>query len=102
MSIKKNIGAQQIVISQSVDAIYIVGIVLEQLVSDADLFAIVVGGLLSKGEQRLIKQIIRASQMVLSQSLDVIYIGGILFEELISDTDLFGTVVGVSWARDQG
>ena len=44
MLIKKNIGAQQIVISLSVDAIYIVGIVLEQLVSNADLFEIVVGG----------------------------------------------------------
>ena len=31
--------------------------------------------------------------MVLSQSIDAIYIGRILFEELVSDADLFGTVV---------
>ena len=34
-----------------------------------------------------------ALPMVLSQSIDAIYIGRILFEELVSDTDLFGTVV---------
>ena len=38
--------------------------------------------------------------MVLSQSIDVIYIGRILFEELVSDAYLFGTVVeGKCYAR---
>ena len=35
-----------------------------------------------------------ALPMVLSQSIDTIYIGRILFEDLVSDADLFGTVVG--------
>ena len=35
-----------------------------------------------------------ALPMVLSQSIDAIYIGRILFEDLVSDADLFGTVVG--------
>ena len=34
--------------------------------------------------------------MVLSQSIDVIYIGRILFEGLVSNADLFGIVVGVA------
>ena len=32
--------------------------------------------------------------MVLSQSIYVIYIGRILLEDLVSDADLFGIVVG--------
>ena len=42
----------------------------------------------------LMKKNTGALPMVLSQSIDVIYIGRILFEDLVSDANLFGTVVG--------
>ena len=39
--------------------------------------------------------------MVISHYIDVIYIGGIQFEQLVIDSDLFGTVVGDRWAQIQ-